>query len=68
MKTKIAERIKELRDEKKINQSDLAKEIGVAQSAVSQWEAEINEPKASYILLLAYFFDVSTDYLLGKED
>lgn len=63
-----AERIKELRLEKGIFQAALAKAIGVSQKAVDFWEKGENEPKASYILKLADFFDVSTDYLLGRGD
>ena len=60
--------IKELRIEKKISQSVLAKEIGVSQKAIDYWERGINEPKASYIIKLADFFDVSADYLLGRKE
>lgn len=63
-----AEKIKELRLEKGISQAALAKAIGVSQKAVDFWEKGENEPKASYILKLADFFDVSTDYLLGRGD
>lgn len=68
MKLKFADRLKEIRAEKKIDQKALAKIIGVAQSAVSQWENGINEPKASYIFALCEYFEVSADYLLGLED
>lgn len=64
----IGKRIRELREEKGINQKQLAQEIGVAQSAVSQWESQTNEPKASYVKSLADYFDVSADYLLGREE
>ena len=60
--------IKELRIEKKISQSVLAKEIGVSQKAIDYWERGVNEPKASYIVKLADFFDVSADYLLGRKE
>lgn len=63
-----AERIKELRQEKNISQSVLAQKIGVSQKAIDYWERGINEPKATYIVRLADFFDVSTDYLLGREN
>lgn len=65
---KIAEKIKELRIDRQISQTELAKAIGVAKSAISFWENAVNEPKASYIVKLANFFGVSTDYLLGLED
>ncbi len=60
----IGERILELRKNK--NLSQLASEIGVTQKAIDFWEKGINEPKASYILNLAQFFDVSCDFLLGN--
>ena len=50
-----------------ISQQKLAKEIGVTQKAIDFWEKGINEPKASYIVKLAIYFKVSTDYLLGLE-
>ena len=65
---KLSERLKDLRKEKSLSQQQVAKAIGVTQKAIDFWEKEINEPKASYIILLAKFFDVSTDYLLGLED
>ncbi len=61
-------KLTELRKERKIKQSELALAIGVAQSAISQWEKGINEPKASYLILLADYFNVSIDYLCGRTD
>lgn len=68
MSMKLSERLKDLRKEKSLSQQQLAKAIGVTQKAIDFWEKGINEPKASYIVLLAKYFDVSTDYLLGIED
>ncbi len=45
----------------------LAEQINATDAAVSNWENGINEPKLSYIISLATFFEVSTDYLLGIE-
>ncbi len=67
MRMNFGETIKELRSERGISQATLAKQIGVSQSAVNSWEREINEPKASYIVLLADYFGVTCDFLLGKE-
>lgn len=64
----IGYRIKELRTERGMSQQALAKQIGVSQKAVDYWERNVNEPKASYIVLLADFFNVSSDYLLGRTD
>lgn len=63
----IAESIKELRLERSLSQAALAKSIGVSQKAIDYWERGVNEPKATYIVLLADFFGVTTDYLLGRE-
>ena len=41
------------------------KAIGVTQKAIDFWEKDINEPKASYIIALAQFFGVTSDFLLG---
>ncbi len=64
----IGRRIRELRTERKLSQLSLAKAIGVSQKAVDYWERGINEPKASYIVALCDFFDVSADYLLNRTD
>ena len=60
--------IKELRIEKNMSQKMLAEKIGVTQGAVYFWEKEINEPKMAYIILLAKYFKVSTDYILFLTD
>ncbi|MDE7107101.1 MAG: helix-turn-helix domain-containing protein [Clostridiales bacterium] len=64
----IGNRIKELRNERNISQMNLAKQIGVSQKAIDYWERGVNEPKASYIILLCDYFDISADYLLCRRD
>lgn len=64
----IGKRIQELRKQKDLSLYALAKAIGVDKHAIIFWKQEVNEPKASYIVKLAKFFGVSTDYLLGLED
>lgn len=63
----IGENIKNLRIEQNLSQQKLANEIGVSQKAIDYWERGVNEPKASYIVLLADFFGVTCDFLLGKD-
>lgn len=65
---KFSERLKELRNECELSQKALGTHIGVSQKAIDYWENGVNEPKATYIVRLADFFDVSTDYLLGREN
>ena len=64
----LKSRIKELRCERELSQRARAKAIGVSPKAINFWELGVNEPKASYIISLAKFFGVSTDYLLGVTD
>lgn len=62
------ERLKELRKEKGLTQNDLAKVLNVTQDSISLWEKNKRLPDTPYIILLAKFFGVSADYLLGLED
>ena len=61
----IADRIKSLREQQHITQSDLAKQLGITRSSVNAWEMGISVPSTQYIVELAHIFNVSTDYLLG---
>lgn len=61
----IAQRIKELRQEKGLSQIQLAKSVGCSQSMIVRWEKEECEPTASLIVNLAQTFNCSSDYLLG---
>ena len=64
----FAERLLELRKERKISQAKLATEIGVSFSVVCYWETDRAEPTAPNLVKLSDFFNVSVDYLLGKKD
>lgn len=46
----------------------LADKIGVSQKAIDFWEKGANEPKSSYVIELANYFKVTTDYILGREE
>ena len=61
-------RIKQLRQEKGLKQDELAKEFGIAQQTISNYEKGIREPDIATLKKLADFFDVSLDFLLGKTD
>ena len=59
----IADKIKTLREKKGITQSELALKLGITRSAVNAWEMGITVPSTQYVVHLAKFFNVSTDYL-----
>ncbi len=63
----VAERIKYLREQKGLTQSDLARQLGITRSSVNAWEMGISVPSTQYIVELSNIFKVSTDYLLGVE-
>ena len=66
--SEFGERLRELRTEKSVTQETLAKAVGVNQSNIGNWENGVHEPKLTYIVEIARFFNVSSDYLLGLDD
>lgn len=65
----IGERIKHLRELKNITQTELAQIIGAkTYTTVSKWESNDNFPKGKDIKILADYFDVTSDYLLGLNN
>lgn len=62
------ERIKELRKEKSITMKRLGEIIGVSEGAVSQYENGKRQPDYDILKKIADYFNVSTDYLLGRTD
>lgn len=66
MKILIAERIRELMKEEGLNQVRLAEKLGVKQNTISAWLLEKKEPCITSLWLLADYFNVSIDYLIGR--
>ena len=64
----FAERLKELRSEKNISIMALGKAIGVSDATICRWENGISDIKSDQLILLANFFGVSTDFILGLDD
>ena len=64
----FAERLKELRLEKELTPGALAICTGLSRSAIVFWEHCKRIPSAEAVVILAKFFGVSADYLLGLED
>ncbi len=67
MNVKIGAIIKKLRAENNITQDTLATAIGVTPQAISRWESEGGYPDIELLPVLADFFSVSTDELLGYK-
>jgi len=67
MNKTFAERLKMEREKRGWKQDHLADLIGVTNGAISGYERNYREPDFETLTKLAEIFNVSTDYLLGKE-
>lgn len=61
-------RLLELREERNLSQTDVANAISTSRTNIGRWEKGLNEPASGFLIKLAEFFEVSTDYLLGLEN
>lgn len=62
------ERLKELRTAQNLSQTKLSELTGIPQNNISQWETGLRTPNAKFVIKLAAFFNVTTDYILGVSD
>lgn len=62
----IGDRLKELREDKQITQSELAEILKVSRQTISSYELNLTEPTFETLVKIADIFGVSTDYLLGR--
>jgi transcriptional regulator with XRE-family HTH domain len=68
MEESISERIKRIRKEKGLNQSELSEKTGISQRSISAIENGVTDPSTKQIKAISEFFNVSKDYLIdGKE-
>ena len=65
MKLYIGENLKRLRLAKGLTQEQLADEIGASVQSVSRWEVNTSYPDVEMIPVIALYFGVSTDELMG---
>lgn len=68
MSKEFGKRLRTLRIEKGIYQSEIAELLHTKQNTISRWEKGEVEPNIEQIIELACYFDVTTDYLLGLEN
>ncbi len=65
---KFSERLKELRTEKGLSLTQLSELTGISHTALVYWENDRRVPNANAVIVLAKFFEVTADYLLGLQD
>jgi len=63
----FAEKIKYLRGQAKITQTNLAKKLNLTRASVNGWEMGLSVPSTPVLVEISKLFNVSTDYLLGLE-
>lgn len=68
MKIIVSERIRELMKEENLTQVELANKIGLKQNTISAWLLNKKEPSIRSLWLVADYFNVDIDYLVGRKD
>ena len=66
--TKFPERLKQLREERGVSPATVSQEMGVSRYAVYSYEKAKTAPTLEGLVILADYFDVTVDYLLGRTD
>lgn len=68
LENKLGNRLKDLRIENRKTQEQVAKDLGSTKATIGRYEIGSREPKTDMLNALADYFDVTTDYLLGRTD
>ena len=63
----FAERLRTLRKSKGLTQLELAKLLGVSTSTIGMYEQGRREPELSFVMKIASYFQVSSDFILGFD-
>ena len=61
-------RLRDLREDSDLNQTQLAQMLGMSQTGYSKYETGENDIPTQILIKLAHFYDTSIDYLLGETD
>ena len=61
-------RIRDLREDKDLNQTQIAKMLGMSQTGYSKYETGENDIPTAILIKLARYYNTSVDFLLGETD
>ena len=64
----LGQRLKDLRKQKKVGQKEVAELLEVSLRSYQFYESGEYDPSLPNLVVLADYFQVSTDYLLGRSD
>lgn len=62
------QRIRDLREDRDMNQTEIARLLGMSQTGYSKYETGENDIPTAVLIKLAKFYGTSIDYLLGETD
>lgn len=62
------QRLRDLREDKDLKQTDIAKLLNIQQTVYSRYERGFQTIPLEHLLFLADFYNVSTDYILGRTN
>lgn len=62
------QRLRDLREDMDMNQTQIAKLLHTSQTVYSRYERGYQTIPVEHLLILADFYNVSTDYILGRTD
>lgn len=68
LKCLFTSRLREIRESKGLTQKEAARKLHIGYTKYNHYETGRNEPDIDTIILLARFYHVSTDYLMGNDD
>ena len=60
--------LRDLRIKRGLSQADVARELGISRQSYNFYENGKRDPDTAMVKVLAEFFGVSTDYLLGRDE
>ena len=64
----LSERLKALREGRRVYQKEMAELLGLSLRGYQCYEADESEPKLATLVAIADYYNVSTDYLMGRTD
>lgn len=68
MERDMYQRIRDLREDRDLNQTQVAKMLGMSQTGYSKYETGENDIPTAILIKLARFYNTSVDYLLGETN
>ncbi len=68
MNMKYQKIMKDLREDRDLTQQQIADVLGTSQTMYARYERGANELPIHHLLVLCDFYDVSTDYFLGRKE